>query len=167
MEKAHIQRWAPIAAILVVIFIIYFWFFANNKKQNISKADYWPTQGCKSTPEEQGFDSRKLAEGLTAIRAAGIDVHSLTMVRHGRLFLEAYFYPYDGQTVHELASVTKSMMTTLIGIATDEGSLSLEDKMLSFFPDRQIANRDTRKESDHCAPIGEHVFWSGMHCRAG
>ena len=60
--------------------------------------------------------------------------------------MDAYFYPYDGSTVHDMASVTKSVMTTLIGIAADQGKLDLDKPMVSFFPDRTIANLDPRKE---------------------
>lgn len=103
---------------------------------------YWPTQGWQmANPEDQGFDSAKLAEALQAIRANGINVHSITIIRNDKMILDAYFYPYDGQTYHEIASVTKSIMTTLIGIAADQGILDLDDRMLSFFPDRKIANR--------------------------
>lgn len=107
---------------------------------------YWPTQGWHtSTAEEQGFDSSKVAEGLQAMRENGINIHSLTVIRNDQMILDAYFYPYDGSTYHEIASVTKSVLATLIGIAADQGKLNLDDKMLSFFPDRTIANRGFRK----------------------
>lgn len=103
---------------------------------------YWPTQGWHtSTPEEQGFDSAKLAQALLAMRQQNIHIHSLTIIRNDNMILDAYFYPYNGGTAHELASVTKSVLTTLIGIAADQGKLNLDDKMVSFFPDRAIANR--------------------------
>jgi CubicO group peptidase (beta-lactamase class C family) len=103
---------------------------------------YWPTQGWQtSTSEEQGFDSGKVAEGLQAMRDKGINIHSLTVIRNDQMILDAYFYPYDGGTYHEIASVTKSVMTTLIGIAADQGKLNLDDKLVSFFPDHTIENR--------------------------
>ena len=80
-----------------------------------------------------------------AIRTDGTKIHSLLVVRGGEVVLDTYFYPYDGSTVHDQASVTKSVMTTLIGIAADQGKLDLDAPMLSFFPERTIANRDARK----------------------
>ena len=103
----------------------------------------WPT----STPEEQGFDPGKLADALQAIRDENIAIDSLLIIRNGNLILDAYFAPYDGSIPHDLASVTKSVTTTLVGIAADKGYLRLDDPMLSFFPDRTIANLDERKES--------------------
>lgn len=102
----------------------------------------WPTRGWQiADPENQGFDSAKIAKALQTIRANGINVHSITVIRNEEMILDAYLYPYNGETYHEIASVTKSIMTTLIGIAADQGKLDLDDRILTFFPDRKIANR--------------------------
>ena len=130
-----------------------------------SSQPYWPTQAWRSaTPEEQGLDSTKLADALLTIRERGITAHSLLIIRNGRVLSDATFYPYDGKAVHEVASVTKSIMTTLIGIAADQGKLSLDDPMLSFFPDRTIANRDARKEAITVRHLSS--MSSGLDCTA-
>jgi CubicO group peptidase (beta-lactamase class C family) len=125
----------------------------------------WPTQNWqRSAPEAQGIDSAKLAAGLLAIREQGIDIHSLLIVRNGSMLVDASFYPYDGSTVHDLASVTKSIMPALVAIAAAQGKLSLDAPMLSFFPDRTVANRDARKERitvRHLASMS-----SGLECTA-
>jgi CubicO group peptidase (beta-lactamase class C family) len=131
----------------------------------VPPASYWPTQGWRtSTPEEQGFDSAKLAEGLQAILEQNINLHSLTIIRNDDLILDAYFYPYDGNTFHEIASVTKSVMTTLIGIAADQGKLNLDDKMVSFFPEREIANGGFLKNRITVRHLTEMA--SGLDCSA-
>jgi CubicO group peptidase (beta-lactamase class C family) len=108
---------------------------------------YWPTALWRTaTPEDHGFHSDRLAAALLTIREKNIRVHSLLVIRNGYVFVEATFYPYDGTTAHDVASVTKSVMTTLIGIAADQGTLRLDQPMLSFFGDRSIANRDAVKE---------------------
>lgn len=138
------------------------WYF-NRQPEGapvIFPAEGWATD----TPEHQGIDSEYVAESLEAIRDEGLNIHSLTIVRRGHLILEAYFYPYDGNTPHELASVTKSVMTTLIGIAADQGKLELDQPIVSFFPDRTIANRDGWKERitvRHLAGMS-----SGLECEA-
>jgi CubicO group peptidase (beta-lactamase class C family) len=125
--------------------------------------DYWPTAGWRTAaPEAHGFDSAITARGLRSIRVDGTRIHSLMIVRGGEVVLDAYFYPYDGSTVHDVASVTKSVMTTLIAIAADQGRLDLDAPMLSFFPDREIANREARKERitvRHLASMS-----SGLEC---
>lgn len=112
----------------------------------VSTQVYWPTQTWRtSTPEQQGIDSGKLAEMLEVIQKQGVKIDSLMVIRNGSLLLDAYFNPYDGTFPHDLASVTKSVMTTLIGIAADQGQVQLDQPMVSYFPDRTIANLDARK----------------------
>lgn len=116
--------------------------------QSPPRTDYWPTQGWKtSTPEEQGMDSAKLAEGLLDIQKRNLPIHSLLVLRNGRIILDAYFYPYDGSAVHDLRSVTKSVTTTLVAIAAEQGKLSLDASMNSFFPDVSVSHPDPRRDA--------------------
>lgn len=124
------------------------WTFTAGLREPVAvpAPDYWPTNGWRtSSPEEQGFDSEKLAEGLQDIQAKQLDIDSLLIIRNGYVVLDAHFEPYNGTFPHDLASVTKSVMTTLIGIAADQGRLDLNAPVVSFFPDRTIANLDDRK----------------------
>jgi CubicO group peptidase (beta-lactamase class C family) len=134
-------------------------------QEQVSVPEYWPIEGWRSSlPEEQGFDSAELADGLQAIRQKEFNIHSLLIIRNGSVVVDAYFYPYDGQTVHDVASVTKSVMTTLIGIAADQGKLELDQPLVSFFPGRTIANRDASKEDitvRHLASMS-----AGLDCTA-
>jgi CubicO group peptidase (beta-lactamase class C family) len=137
-----------IAALVLIGVVPLVWLFTAGLRTpvQVPAPDYWPTDGWRtSSPEEQGFDSGKLAEGLQDIQARQIDIDSLLIIRNGYVVLDAHFDPYDGTFPHDLASVTKSVMTTLIGIAADQGKLDLEAPMVSFFPDRTIANLDERK----------------------
>ena len=114
----------------------------------ISAATYWPTKGWRaSAPEAEGFDSAKLAAGLLALQKQGTHINSLLIVRNGHLILDAYFDPYTGSFPHKLASVTKSVTASVLGIAIDRGKLRLDQPMVSFFPDRNIANLDGRKQT--------------------
>lgn len=126
-------------------------------------AAYWPTTGWRSSPPEAyGIDSAKLAEALLTMRGQNINIHSLMVIRDGQVLVDAYLYPYDGSTVHDLASVTKSVMTTLIAIAADQGKLQLDAPMVSFFPDRTIANLDARKERITVRHLASMA--SGLEC---
>jgi CubicO group peptidase (beta-lactamase class C family) len=90
------------------------------------------------------------------------NLHGFLLIRDGKIIVDASFYPYDGSTPHDLASVTKSVTTTLIGIAADQGKLRLDQPVLSFFPDRTIANRDARKERTTVADLAS--MSSGLDC---
>jgi CubicO group peptidase (beta-lactamase class C family) len=156
---------ARVSALLVLTILIAAVCSPSRKAAPAPSAVEWPTAGWRTgLPEEFGFDSLKLAEGLLAIREKGLDLHSVALVRHGVMVLDAVFYPYDGRALHDQASVTKSITTALIGIAADRGLLKLDDPVLSFFPERAVANRDAAKERitvRHLASMS-----SGLDCIA-
>ncbi len=101
-----------------------------------------------TTPEAQGMNSHVLAEGIDHLLASReiYRVHNVVVVRGGHVVLNAGFSPFSSQWRHDLASVTKSVTSTLIGIAIDQGSIAgVESSVLDFFPDHTIANLDSRK----------------------
>ena len=110
-------------------------------------ASSWPSTTWETAaPEEQGLDSAILADALETMQSRDLRIHSLTIIRNGYLLLDANFYPYDGSQPHNMASVTKTITATLIGIAADQDKLRLDQPVLSFFPERTVAKRDARKE---------------------
>ena len=60
-------------------------------------------------------------------------VMSVLVSRGGRLLVERY-YAQDGAQPHNIASVTKTVVSTLVGIAVDEGRLSLDDTLGELLP---------------------------------
>jgi len=80
----------------------------------------WPTKEWQtSSPEEQGMDSKELAElvdfGSRRILAApGVTLSSmldsLLVVRHGKIVAEAYYAPYAAGIPHTMNSVTKAII---------------------------------------------------------
>jgi CubicO group peptidase (beta-lactamase class C family) len=105
-----------------------------------------PSAWATASPEEMGIDSASLVEMFDYIRQQNVPVHSAQIVRHGRLVLDAYFYPYGAEMRHDVASVTKSITSTLIGLAIEKGFLAdVNQPLLSLFPDRSVAALDERK----------------------
>ncbi|MBA4383714.1 MAG: hypothetical protein C0410_03170 [Anaerolinea sp.] len=91
----------------------------------------WP----RTTPEEQGVSSAMLADMLEKINGEGQQIHSVLVIRHGVLVMEAYLHPFNAQTRHDIYSVTKSVTSALIGIAIADGSLGdVQTKLISYFP---------------------------------
>lgn len=105
----------------------------------------WPTLRWSTTaPERQGIDSVKLAELLEYLRASDSGIHSLLLVRHGELVLDAAFYPSDSSKPHDVASVTKSVTTSLLGIAIEDGAIpSLDSPLRAVLPPWNDANSPT------------------------
>lgn len=125
---------------------------------------YWPTSGWRlATPESQGISSDVLAAAISTARTSGTNIHSLLVVRNNYIVAEAYFYPYDGKVPHDLASVTKSITSTLIGLAIEQRKVkSVDQKALSFFSKNKIANKDARKEKITIESL--LTMSSGLNC---
>ena len=88
-----------------------------------------------ASPESQGLDSGVLAEALDYVRSQGIPLHSFLIVRNGVMVLDAYFWPYQGRDLHDVASVTKSFTSAAVGIAIEKGLLrGVQEKVLSVLP---------------------------------
>lgn len=96
----------------------------------------WPTEGwTESSPEAQGMDSGDLAGMVETVRRESLAVDSVLVVRHGQVVLDVHFYPYDGKRLHDVASVTKSVTTLLLGIALDQGLVKgLDTPAVDTFP---------------------------------
>jgi CubicO group peptidase (beta-lactamase class C family) len=106
---------------------------------------YFPAgQWRTSPPEAQGLDSEALSELMIAVDAQHVPIHSLQILRHGHLLLDAYFYPFQRDERHDVASVTKSVTTTLVGLALERGALTGLDAQVYPLLD-QTSPTDERK----------------------
>jgi CubicO group peptidase (beta-lactamase class C family) len=114
-----------------------------------SAQDYWPSDEWRtSSPEAQGMDSEMLARMLQEIKDQQLNLHSLLIVRNGYLVTEAYFHPYTQDQPQYIASITKSVISSLIGIAIEKGYIQdIDQTLVSFFPEHTIANLDARKQA--------------------
>ena len=116
---------------LAFVFICFCWGCSSRTSESPTPGLQWPS----APPEEQGFDSAALAEVVEQIDQQDLPIDSMQVVRNGVLILDAYFYPYLGDGKHDVASVTKSVTSTLVGIAVDRGLLTLDQGLLASFPD--------------------------------
>lgn len=108
--------------------------------------DGWKTVNADSV----GVDSTRLSNLTKSLRAwPELGVHAVLIERDGRLVYEEYFDGFDekwGQPLgrikmtpelkHDLRSVTKSVVSALVGIAHGEGAIkSLDDPLIRWFPE--------------------------------
>jgi len=129
------------------------------------KTTYTPSSEWRvSTPEEQGFDPEMLNEMLENIEQQNWDVDNITIIRHGYKILDVSLGSYQADEPHLLYSCTKSVVSSLIGIAIEQGYIENVDVLLTnLFPDREIQNLDARKQMMTL----EHLLsmTSGFECR--
>lgn len=101
-----------------------------------------------TTPEAAGISSEKVLEFFKTIDAANLTTHSVIMAKGNNIFAESYYKPFCKDYLHRMYSVSKSFVAVAIGMAYTEGLLSLDDKLMDFFPELKGKNPN---------PFGEDV----------
>ena len=96
----------------------------------------------RSTPEAQGIPSPAILAFIDEVERSIPELHSVILLRHGTVVAEGWWTPYAAQLSHMLFSLSKSFTSTAIGMAVAEGRLTVDDLVLSFFPDVAPAEPD-------------------------
>jgi CubicO group peptidase (beta-lactamase class C family) len=89
----------------------------------------------RSTPETQGIGSGSIQNFVDAADKTIHDIHSVMIVRHGAVVAEGWWQPFEEERNHVLFSLSKSFTSSAIGLAVDEGLLTVNDSVIGFFPD--------------------------------
>ena len=97
------------------------------------------------TPESQGVSSRSVADYLDSLMAfPQTEIHSVMVLRHGRVISEIYPKPYNPKYGHPLFSCSKTFLAAAIGIAINEELMELDDCVIDFFPEIDRNSLDPR-----------------------
>ncbi|MEZ6064253.1 MAG: serine hydrolase [Planctomycetaceae bacterium] len=89
----------------------------------------------RSTPEAAGVSSAGVIAFIEAADREVNSMHSFMLLRHGKVVAEAWWAPEAADKPHVLWSLSKSFTSTAVGLAIAEGKLSLDDRVVNFFPD--------------------------------
>ncbi len=99
----------------------------------------------RSAPREQDVDAAGLLTFLDAVEAAAdVEMHSLMLLRHGRVVAEGWWAPYTAERVHLLYSLSKSFTSAALGLAVAEGLVALDDRVSRHLPMPHGAAHDPR-----------------------
>ena len=107
------------------------------KIQKPKKENKMPVLLPRSTPEDEGvssFDTEALYRTL-AVAPYG-HIHACLVLRHGKVISDGYYAPYSPADWHVTHSLCKSFIGTAIGMAIDEGLLSVEETAAGIFPEK-------------------------------
>lgn len=141
------------------------WVSMNNRSQtrwlNLDMADRRKPCDCHytvppdtngdwavSSLKREGIDEKRIMEMMNLISDDEMsDIHSVLIVKNGKLVLEEYFHGYARQQTHSLMSVSKSITSLLIGIAMDQKKISGTEKHISdfFLSHEAISWNDSKK----------------------
>ncbi|MGN0458326.1 MAG: serine hydrolase domain-containing protein [Eubacterium sp.] len=92
-------------------------------------------------PEEVDVDSSMIKEFLDEITDKGLGLQSFTVVRHDKVCAQGFFAPYAKEYPHVLYSMSKSLTSTAVGFAVDEGLIKLDDRVSDFFEEYPSSKR--------------------------
>jgi CubicO group peptidase (beta-lactamase class C family) len=94
-----------------------------------------PVSLPRSNPEAEGVSPSGIINFLDAVAKSKHEFHSFMMLRHGKVIAEGWWYPYRPDLKHTLYSTSKSFTATAVGFAVAEKKLTVNDKVITFFPD--------------------------------
>ncbi|RED55070.1 serine hydrolase domain-containing protein [Cohnella lupini] len=129
----------------------------------------------RSKPEEQGVASRSVLDFIDGVEREKLGLHSFILLRHGQAVAEGWWSPYERELPHLLFSLSKSFTSTAIGLAAQEGKLSLDDLVISYFPEetteaiasnmgelriRHLLSMSTGHATDTMPPMRDSENWA-------
>ena len=158
----------------LIILVFLFLFMSCKDEHNLIEPEINETNYSYSVPEQindgwetnslsdVGFNKNKIVELMNKLKIQDHSLHSIIIVKDGKLVLEEYFSgleieldyqvagsgqlkftpkEFDRDTEHFLGSAYKSFISALIGIAIDKETIfNIDQKMFSFFPEYQEYN---------------------------
>ncbi len=92
----------------------------------------------RSTPAAEGISTQAVINMMDSLMALPeCDIHHVMVVRHGKVVAELHPVPFRAEDSHTLYSASKTFTSLAIGIAIDENLLRLNDRVMTFFPDKR------------------------------
>ena len=88
----------------------------------------------RSIPEAEGVSSDSIIKFLVFHQNSQHEMHSIMVLRHGKVVAEGWWKPYSAELKHTMYSVSKTFTATAVGFAVTEKRLTVNDKVVSFFP---------------------------------
>ena len=94
----------------------------------------------RSTPEAEGVDPVMLNSFFAKISTLpDVDIHHIMVLRHGKVISEHHAAPYQAEQLHTLYSASKTVTGLAVGLAVDDGLLSINDKVSKYLRDKMPA----------------------------
>lgn len=84
----------------------------------------------RARPAEVGLSSRAVLDLLDDLEGPGYELHSLQILRAGRVAVEGHWAPYRRDHPHLLYSLSKSFTSIAVGFAVEEGRCSVDDRLV-------------------------------------
>jgi CubicO group peptidase (beta-lactamase class C family) len=125
-----------------------------------------------TTPEKNGCSSRSIVRMIEKLEEANANLHSYIVMRHNQILSEGYWKPFHANRQHRIYSSGKTVVALGIGLLSDEGKISLKDRVIDYFPDKipekphsHIASMTIRDLLMMATPFPEDIYTYGCEDR--
>ena len=99
---------------------------------------------CFSCKKEEEIDNTPLGQ-IFSLAAENSNLRSLIIYKDGQIVKEKYFHSAGPNIQHDVRSVTKSVLATLVGIAIDKGFIKSDSVKIGAFLKPLIINIEQAK----------------------
>jgi CubicO group peptidase (beta-lactamase class C family) len=117
--------------LITLIYVSFVLFTACKNAPDVQISNDLP----RSTPTAEGVSAKGILQFLDSAAATDHEFHSIMILRHGKVVAEGWWSPYNKDLRHTLYSTSKSFTSTAVGFAVNEKLLTVNDKVVSFFPE--------------------------------
>ncbi len=91
----------------------------------------------RSTAKAEGVDGGLLQGFYNQLTTLpDVDIHHMMVLRHGKVIGEWHVSPYRAEHLHTLYSASKTVTGLAVGLAVDDGLLSVDDKISKHLRDK-------------------------------
>ena len=121
--------WKPVYSPLLLLLLTLFLFIPVTLRAQVNELP-------RSTPEAEGVPSKAimaLFDSLTTLPRT--DIHSVMVIRHGKVIGEIYPAPFAPEYSQTVYSCSKTFVGAAVGLAIAENRLALTDRVVTFFPE--------------------------------
>ncbi len=131
------------------------------------RRSYWPTNDWRSTTPKQVGMSKEGISSLdqylfqttgTEEERKGIRTDGVVVIKNGYIVYERYSRDFTKDSLHNTWSVSKSVCSTLVGIAEKEGLLNIDDKAYRYFPSLNAPEKKAMKIR-HILNMSSGIVW--------
>lgn len=90
----------------------------------------------RSTPEEQGVPSEAIIALFDSLNSLPkTEIHSVMVIRHGKVIGEIYPHPFAPEYQHTMYSCSKTFVAAAVGLAIADNRIRLNDRVGAFLPE--------------------------------
>ncbi len=89
----------------------------------------------KAAPESVGISPKGIEGFIKRLEKDELDMHSILIMRGGKLVFEGYYEPYGKNSLHRMFSISKSLTSIAIGMMIFDRDIGLDDKICDYFPE--------------------------------